>query len=129
MTLLIPFDLQSALFGSWFSCKFAPILHLLRVFQCLISFTVGLPAVFWLYMNQGQYFRNWKKTILTITNVLIFIISCAIVSGILVMTTFLPTCLIYITRHATNTFAVWIRPLGVGCRNSRRFGFQQLVLC
>jgi hypothetical protein len=31
-------------------------------------------------MNKGQYFRNWKKTVLTITNVLIFIISCVIVS-------------------------------------------------
>jgi polyferredoxin len=32
-------------------------------------------------MNKGQYFRNWKKTVLTITNILIFIISCAIVSS------------------------------------------------
>jgi hypothetical protein len=32
-------------------------------------------------MNQGRYFQNWKKSVLTITNVLIFIISCAIVSS------------------------------------------------
>ncbi len=37
---------------------------------------------------------------------------------------------IAVTLHGTNTLAtVWIRPLGVGRRDSRRFGFQQLVLC
>ncbi|KAJ5157772.1 uncharacterized protein N7482_008872 [Penicillium canariense] len=51
-------SLISALFGSWFS--------------------FGLPAVFWLHMNKGQYFQNYKKAFLTITNVLIFGISCAI---------------------------------------------------
>ncbi|EPS31480.1 hypothetical protein POX_h09764 [Penicillium oxalicum] len=50
-------SLISALFGSWFS--------------------FGLPAVFWLHMNQGQYFRNWKKVALTIVNISIFLISCA----------------------------------------------------
>ncbi|CAL5866667.1 uncharacterized protein PFLUO_LOCUS877 [Penicillium psychrofluorescens] len=51
-------SLISALFGSWFS--------------------FGLPAIFWLHMNQGQYFRNIKKTILTILNILILAIACAI---------------------------------------------------
>ncbi|KAJ5624748.1 hypothetical protein N7510_001057 [Penicillium lagena] len=51
-------SLISALFGSWFS--------------------FGLPAIFWLHMNQGQYFRNIRKTILTIWNILILAIACAI---------------------------------------------------
>ncbi|KAJ5819629.1 hypothetical protein N7474_005220 [Penicillium riverlandense] len=51
-------SLISALFGSWFS--------------------FGLPAIFWLHMNRGQYFRNFKKTILTIWNILILAIACAI---------------------------------------------------
>ena len=36
---------------------------------------------------------------------------------------------IAVTLHGTNTFAVRIRSLGIGRRDSRRFGFQQLVLC
>lgn len=36
---------------------------------------------------------------------------------------------IAVTLHETNTLAVWIRSLGVGGRDSRRFGLQQLVLC
>ncbi|OGE55383.1 hypothetical protein PENARI_c004G03144 [Penicillium arizonense] len=51
-------SLISALFGSWFS--------------------FGLPAIFWLHMNQGQYFKNWKKICLTIINVGILAIACAI---------------------------------------------------
>ncbi|KAJ5935333.1 hypothetical protein N7466_004880 [Penicillium verhagenii] len=49
-------SLISALFGSWFS--------------------FGLPAVFWFHMNKGQYFKNWKKTCLTILNVGVF--GCAL---------------------------------------------------
>ncbi|KAJ5544544.1 hypothetical protein N7535_007058 [Penicillium sp. DV-2018c] len=51
-------SLISALFGSWFS--------------------FGLPAIFWFHMNTGRYFQNWKKTVLTITNVLVLAISFAI---------------------------------------------------
>ncbi|KAJ5779780.1 hypothetical protein N7457_007500 [Penicillium paradoxum] len=51
-------SLISALFGSWFS--------------------FGLPAIFWLYMNRGRYFQNWKKTVLTITNLLVLAIAIAI---------------------------------------------------
>ena len=37
---------------------------------------------------------------------------------------------IAVTLHGTNALTtVWIRPLGIGRRDSRRFGFQQLVLC
>ncbi|KAJ5769855.1 uncharacterized protein N7511_001906 [Penicillium nucicola] len=51
-------SLISALFGSWFS--------------------FGLPAIFWLHMNKGQYFKNWKKISLTIINIGILAIACAI---------------------------------------------------
>ncbi|KAJ5884681.1 hypothetical protein N7495_009191 [Penicillium taxi] len=51
-------SLISALFGSWFS--------------------FGFPAIFWLHMNQGQYFKNIKKSCLTILNILILAIACAI---------------------------------------------------
>ncbi|KAJ5871268.1 uncharacterized protein N7529_003621 [Penicillium soppii] len=51
-------SLISALFGSWFS--------------------FGLPAIFWFYMNKGRYFQNWKKTVLTITNIGVLAIAFAI---------------------------------------------------
>lgn len=42
--------------------------------------TVGFPAVFWLHMNYGQYFRTTAKTFLTVVNLAVLAISCAIVS-------------------------------------------------
>ena len=36
-------------------------------------FTFGLSAVFWLHLNKGSYFANWKKTLLTILNVLLIV--------------------------------------------------------
>jgi hypothetical protein len=42
--------------------------------------TVGLPAIFWFYMNKGRYFQNWKKAVLTITNIGVLAIAFAIVS-------------------------------------------------
>ncbi|OQE43631.1 hypothetical protein PENCOP_c003G08510 [Penicillium coprophilum] len=51
-------SLISAVFGSWFS--------------------FGLPAIFWFYMNKGRYFQNWKKAVLTITNILVLAIAFAI---------------------------------------------------
>jgi hypothetical protein len=52
----------------------------MRLNQMLTRSTVGLPAIFWLHMNKGQYFKNWKKISLTIINVGILAIACAIVS-------------------------------------------------
>lgn len=43
---------------------------------------VGLPAIFWLHMNWTQYYRDIKKICLTITNILILGIACAIVSAL-----------------------------------------------
>ncbi|PKY08609.1 putative amino acid transporter [Aspergillus campestris IBT 28561] len=51
-------SLISALFGSWFS--------------------FGLPAIFWLHMNRGRYFQTTAKACLTVVNVLILGIACAI---------------------------------------------------
>lgn len=42
--------------------------------------TVGLPAIFWFHMNWGIYFRDIKKTMLTIINIFVLAIACAIVS-------------------------------------------------
>ena len=48
----------------------------------ILILLVGLPAIFWLHMNWGIYFRDIKKTFLTVCNTLILGIACAIV-GIL----------------------------------------------
>jgi hypothetical protein len=83
--------------------------------------TVGLPAIFWLHMNQGQYFKNWKKICLTIINVGILAIACAIVS---LLDDFYNLTL----RFRTNICLVWIGSLGIRCRDSRRLRHCQLVL-
>ncbi|OGE49984.1 hypothetical protein PENARI_c019G03411 [Penicillium arizonense] len=51
-------SLISALFGSWFS--------------------YGLPAIFWLVMNKGKWVSTPRKIILTIVNLVILAIACAI---------------------------------------------------
>jgi hypothetical protein len=51
--------LQSSLFGSWFS--------------------YGLPAIMWLVMNKGRWFESWKQIVLTVINLVILGIACAIV--------------------------------------------------
>ncbi|KAJ5313108.1 hypothetical protein PENANT_c018G00399 [Penicillium antarcticum] len=51
-------SLISSLFGSWFS--------------------YGLPAIFWLVMNKGKWFSTPRKIILTIVNLIILGIACAI---------------------------------------------------
>ncbi|CAG8039534.1 unnamed protein product [Penicillium nalgiovense] len=51
-------SLISSLFGSWFS--------------------YGLPAIMWLFLNKGRWFESWKKIVLTIINLVILAIACAI---------------------------------------------------
>lgn len=51
-------SLISALFGSWFS--------------------YGFPAIFWLIMNKGVWFSSPRKILLTIVNLIILGIACAI---------------------------------------------------
>lgn len=41
-------------------------------------FTYGLSGVFWLFLNKGQWFSNWKKSCLTVLNFLIFLLGAAI---------------------------------------------------
>lgn len=50
--------LISALFASWF--------------------TYGLSGVFWLYLNWGDYTKNWQKMSLTAVNIVIFGMGAAI---------------------------------------------------
>lgn len=57
--LLLIHPQQSALFGSWFS--------------------YGFPAIFWLIMNKGVWFSSPRKILLTIVNLIILGIACAIV--------------------------------------------------
>lgn len=41
-------------------------------------FTYGISGVFWLFLNWGQYTRNWRKIVLTVANVLLFGMGTAI---------------------------------------------------
>ncbi|KAK5223745.1 hypothetical protein LTR99_007769 [Exophiala xenobiotica] len=41
-------------------------------------FTYGISGVFWLFMNRGQYTKNWRKIVLTIANVGLFAMGCGI---------------------------------------------------
>jgi len=41
-------------------------------------FTLGIPAIFWLYMRRGEYTRSWTNMALTAVNVCIFLISLII---------------------------------------------------
>ncbi|KAF2169582.1 hypothetical protein M409DRAFT_64669 [Zasmidium cellare ATCC 36951] len=41
-------------------------------------FTYGLPGVFWLFINYGQSFKNWKKASLTIINMFLVVLGAAI---------------------------------------------------
>lgn len=50
---------QTALFASWF--------------------TFGFPAILWLFMNKGRYSSSPTKILLTIANVIIIGIACALV--------------------------------------------------
>lgn len=51
--------LQTALFASWF--------------------TFGFPAILWLFMNKGRYLSSPTKILLTVVNVIIIGIACALV--------------------------------------------------
>ncbi|KAJ6172157.1 Amino acid transporter transmembrane [Penicillium chermesinum] len=55
-------SLITALFASWFS--------------------FGLPAIFWLFMNKGVYFSSYRKSALTITNLIILGIACVLLPSV-----------------------------------------------
>ncbi|KIX95838.1 uncharacterized protein Z520_08546 [Fonsecaea multimorphosa CBS 102226] len=41
-------------------------------------FTYGISGIFWLFNNYGQYTRNWRKMVLTVVNVLMFLLGAGI---------------------------------------------------
>jgi len=41
-------------------------------------FSHGIPAWLWLYLNKGEYMKDWKKKLLTVINVCIFL-SCVVI--------------------------------------------------
>ena len=43
-----------------------------------VRFTYGLSGVFWLFLNYGKWFQNWKKTTLAVINFCIFLLGAAI---------------------------------------------------
>ncbi|EXJ57687.1 uncharacterized protein A1O5_12477 [Cladophialophora psammophila CBS 110553] len=48
--------------------------NLLALISSLFAswFTYGISGIFWLFLNYGQYTRNWRKMALTVVNVLLF---------------------------------------------------------
>ncbi|GAB7348253.1 hypothetical protein MBLNU459_g6244t1 [Dothideomycetes sp. NU459] len=61
---------------------FSQLLGLLGAALCS-WFTLGMPAIFWLWMNRGIYFTNWKKLTLFVLNVCILLVCLVVcVTGI-----------------------------------------------
>ncbi|KAK5173159.1 uncharacterized protein LTR77_003281 [Saxophila tyrrhenica] len=66
---------------AWIIAESIPVFNdLLGLISALFAswFTYGLSGVFWLFLNKGHYFDNWKKGCLTVINVLIFWLGAAI---------------------------------------------------
>jgi len=40
-------------------------------------FTYGISGIFWIFLNHGQYFTNWRKMCLTFANVMLFLLGLA----------------------------------------------------
>ncbi|KAL2854227.1 transmembrane amino acid transporter protein-domain-containing protein [Aspergillus pseudoustus] len=60
---------------AWIIAEAIPVFsNLLSLITALFAswFTYGLSGIFWLYMNKGLWFANWKKTCLTMLNLLAF---------------------------------------------------------
>jgi hypothetical protein len=41
-------------------------------------FTYGLSGIFWLFINRGQYTKNWRKISLTVVNILLVVMGAGI---------------------------------------------------
>lgn len=66
---------------AWIIAQSIPVFNnLLGLISALFAswFTYGLSGVLWLYINWGQWFKNGKKTSLTVLNWIIFGIGAAI---------------------------------------------------
>jgi hypothetical protein len=58
---------------AWIIASAIPVFsNLLSLITALFAswFTYGLSGIFWLYMNKGVWFSNWKKISLTMVNLL-----------------------------------------------------------
>ncbi|KAL4969342.1 neutral amino acid permease [Aspergillus stella-maris] len=58
---------------AWIIAEAIPVFsNLLSLITALFAswFTYGLSGIFWLFMNKGKYFKNWKKIALTGLNLL-----------------------------------------------------------
>ncbi|KAJ5899905.1 hypothetical protein N7495_004649 [Penicillium taxi] len=66
---------------AWIISSAIPVFSdLLSLITALFAswFTFGFPAILWLFMNRGLYLSSWKKIVLTVINLLIFALACAI---------------------------------------------------
>ncbi|EXJ95285.1 hypothetical protein A1O1_00405 [Capronia coronata CBS 617.96] len=54
--------------------------NLLSLISSLFAswFTYGISGIFWLFLNKGQYTKNWRKICLTVANLLLFGLGAAI---------------------------------------------------
>ena len=71
---------------AWIIAEAIPVFNdLLGLISSLFAswFTYGLSGVFWLFMNRGKYFKNPRKSALTVLNALVFGIGATIVSLLL----------------------------------------------
>lgn len=59
---------------------FSELLGLLGAALCS-WFTLGMPAIFWLWMNKGTHFKDWKQILLTLLNAFILLVCSGIVSS------------------------------------------------
>ncbi|KAI9374411.1 transmembrane amino acid transporter protein-domain-containing protein [Aspergillus egyptiacus] len=66
---------------AWIIASAIPVFsNLLSLITALFAswFTYGLSGIFWLYMNKGLWFSNWKKICLTMLNLLAFATGAAL---------------------------------------------------
>lgn len=66
---------------AWVIAESIPVFNdLLSLISSLFAswFTYGLSGTLWLFINRGQWFKNWRKSSLTVANTLIFLLGAAI---------------------------------------------------
>ncbi|RDW81695.1 neutral amino acid permease [Aspergillus mulundensis] len=66
---------------AWIIAEAIPVFsNLLSLITALFAswFTYGLSGIFWLFMNKGLWFKNWKKISLTLLNLLAIAVACVL---------------------------------------------------
>lgn len=66
---------------AWIIAEAIPVFsNLLSLITALFAswFTYGLSGIFWLFMNKGLWFKNWKKISLTMVNLLAIGVACVL---------------------------------------------------